>query len=149
MIQRTVNRKDFLRTACNAACGIGLASVMFSAESCSPFPVVKTKNNNGKITVPIIQVTTQKNTIIRDTNLDYDIMVIQEGNDKNLFKIFVLKCTHQDWLLSPNPKGFSCSLHGSTFDLDGKVTNGPATLPLKSLSYNIQENNLIIQTLNQ
>ncbi|MBC7425581.1 MAG: Rieske 2Fe-2S domain-containing protein, partial [Bacteroidia bacterium] len=56
----------------------------------------------------------------------------------------VMKCTHQDWNLIVNPKGFNCSLHGSSFALDGSVTTGPPTDPLKKLTTTIKENQLII-----
>lgn len=83
----------------------------------------------------------QKDILVRDLDLDYDIMLkIKDGK----YIILVLKCTHQDWLLSPNSKGFNCSLHGSSFDTDGKVVNGPAALPLKQLNYTIDEENLVI-----
>ncbi|MDZ4758644.1 MAG: Rieske 2Fe-2S domain-containing protein [Bacteroidota bacterium] len=140
-MERKLNRKDFIKFTCNAACSAGLAISMLNVEGCSPFPVIKTKHDKGMIKVPLLSVKENKDTIVRDLDLEYDIMIKKKDDT---YIIFVLKCTHQDWLLSPNAKGFNCSLHGSTFDTEGKVVNGPASLPLKQLNYNIEQENLVI-----
>lgn len=140
-MEHQLNRKDFLKFTCNAACGVGLAVAMINVEGCSPFPVIKTKHEKGEIKIPLLSLKAQKDILVRDLELDYDIMIKEkEGN----YIVLVLKCTHQDWLLSPNAKGFNCSLHGSTFDNEGKVVNGPAALPLKQLNYIVNEENLVI-----
>lgn len=43
-------------------------------------------------------------------------------------------CTHQCCLVSFTGTGFYCSCHGSTFDLSGNRTGGPAMKPLPSLA---------------
>lgn len=140
-MERKLNRKDFLKFSCKATCFAGLGLALMSTESCSPFPVVKTKHSDGVIKVPLTSFAEKKEIIVRDLELEFDIMVKQKDGK---YQILVLKCTHQDWLLSPNAKGFSCSLHGSTFDVDGKVMNGPATVALKELSYTVKDDFLII-----
>ena len=42
-------------------------------------------------------------------------------------------CTHRRCPVTPTPDAYSCVCHGSSFDLNGAVTNGPATLPLLSI----------------
>jgi cytochrome b6-f complex iron-sulfur subunit len=42
-------------------------------------------------------------------------------------------CTHQCCIVSFTGTGFQCSCHGSTFDLSGNRTGGPAQKPLPSL----------------
>ncbi len=140
-MERKLNRKNFIKFTCNTACGIGLGVALLNVESCSPFPVIKTKHEKGEIKIPLLSLKDKKDILVRDLELDYDIM-IKEKEGK--YTVLVLKCTHQDWLLSPNAKGFNCSLHGSTFDIDGKVVNGPAALPLKQLNYIVEKENIII-----
>jgi len=41
-------------------------------------------------------------------------------------------CTHQCCLVSFTGTGFHCGCHGSTFDLSGNRTGGPAMKPLPS-----------------
>lgn len=47
-----------------------------------------------------------------------------------------LNCTHQACGIVPRGDrnaGYSCPCHGSTFQIDGKVTLGPATVDLQRL----------------
>lgn len=39
-------------------------------------------------------------------------------------------CTHQGCTVAPSGEGFRCPCHGSAYDREGNVTNGPARLPL-------------------
>jgi Rieske Fe-S protein len=39
-------------------------------------------------------------------------------------------CTHLGCIVAANPAGFGCPCHGSRFDPDGRVTQGPAPSPL-------------------
>jgi cytochrome b6-f complex iron-sulfur subunit len=41
-------------------------------------------------------------------------------------------CTHLGCQVTPGPNGFTCPCHGSHFDLQGSVVNGPATKALGS-----------------
>ena len=54
--------------------------------------------------------------------------------DKELFALSAL-CTHRSCKLSSEPdRSFYCKCHGSAFDLNGKVTEGPAQRDLPILS---------------
>jgi thiosulfate dehydrogenase [quinone] large subunit len=49
------------------------------------------------------------------------------------FQAFQASCTHNCCPVQFDGKGFICPCHGSTFDLTGKVTGGPARAPLEKL----------------
>ena len=44
----------------------------------------------------------------------------------------------------PIPNGFLCTLHGSKFNLDGKVIKGPAEHPLKKFTTSLDQEELVI-----
>lgn len=50
-----------------------------------------------------------------------------------VFSAFSLVCTHLGCAVEQNADGFACPCHGSRFDVDGRVTHGPATKSLRSL----------------
>lgn len=110
--------------------------------SCVTFPVVKLASKENKLFVELASLSQNKMNIIRPTDLDYDVFINELENGE--YVALVLKCTHQDWNLAANPKGFNCSLHGSAFDINGKVVQGPATKSLKKLNYYKDNNQLII-----
>ncbi len=49
------------------------------------------------------------------------------------FSALSLVCTHLGCTVESKQDGFACPCHGSRFDLQGKVTRGPAGKPLNSL----------------
>ena len=60
------------------------------------------------------------------------------GRDASGIYAMTLTCTHQSCNIatqgSVSSTGISCSCHGSRFDVQGNVTNGPATVALAHLS---------------
>ena len=67
---------------------------------------------------------------------DYGFFIVRRGD-----KLFALSsfCTHRKCkLMAESDNTFYCKCHGSTFDANGKVTEGPAyiDLPVPGLSTN-------------
>lgn len=55
------------------------------------------------------------------------------------FSALSLVCTHLGCGLESNSDGFDCPCHGSRFDANGTVTNGPAEKPLRSLRIEVTD----------
>jgi len=53
------------------------------------------------------------------------------------------KCTHQGCTVAPRGDVLACPCHGSTFDLAGKVTNGPADDPLAPVPVRVQGDSVL------
>jgi len=67
---------------------------------------------------------------------DWGFFIVRRG--ANLFAVSAI-CTHRNCKLDAEAdKTFYCPCHGSTFDADGKVTEGPArrNLPMFTVSTN-------------
>ena len=65
------------------------------------------------------------------------VVVTQPTNGE--FKALTAVCTHQGCLVTEvNGGTISCPCHGSTFGLDGSVTNGPATEPLTEVPISVE-----------
>ena len=52
---------------------------------------------------------------------------------ENGFSALSLVCTHLGCTVEQKTDGFTCPCHGSRFDSNGTVINGPAEKPLRSL----------------
>lgn len=139
-----MSRKEFLRAGCLSACGLAIGGgILSSLSSCrTAVPVIKTQSNAGKISLPLASLQDGRPRIVRAANLPHEIYLAPTPDGG--WRALLMQCTHQDWELSINNTGFNCALHGSTFDLEGNVTRGPARFPMKKLTARIEGDNLII-----
>ena len=72
------------------------------------------------------------------------VLIVNMGN--NTYNALTSVCTHsqcdRNWSFSNNV--FTCSCHGSRFDSDGAVINGPATQALRSYTTSINNGILTV-----
>ena len=68
----------------------------------------------------------------------HDDFIIINKEDKT--KVFSSRCTHLGCKIDKSKNGqLLCPCHGSTFDINGNATKGPAVEPLKELEFEIDE----------
>jgi Rieske Fe-S protein len=72
-------------------------------------------------------------------------IIVLHPDEKN-YKAFENKCTHWGGQVSYRPKdGFmQCALHGSRFDIEGRVVKGPAKKPLTELRTSLDKDQLTV-----
>ena len=71
-----------------------------------------------------------------DFNNDFIII-----NKEQETKVFSSRCTHLGCKINKSKNGqLLCPCHGSTFDLNGNATKGPAVEPLKKMDFEIDKN---------
>ncbi len=58
-------------------------------------------------------------------------------NTDGVFTAYSLTCTHLGCIVEADGQGFACPCHGSKFDHDGAVLQGPARLPLRPLRVDV------------
>jgi Rieske Fe-S protein len=72
-----------------------------------------------------------------------DIVVTQPS--AGVFRSFSAKCTHQGCMLNKVADGtIDCPCHGSKFNLDGTVANGPADKPLQTENITVQGDTIVL-----
>jgi nitrite reductase/ring-hydroxylating ferredoxin subunit len=122
-----------------SALGLSLAEL----TSCAPaLPTFKTSFKGNKITVPTSSFVESNLLIVRDMQMDFDILVVKKS-DVDYHSIY-MKCSHQANAVTATRTGLYCSSHGSAFDLDGNVTHEPATLPLQKFKTELVDGNILI-----
>ena len=140
----SIQRREFIKQSCMLCASlVGISIVAGSLEGCAPLNYYKPVIENDTFTVPKSSfIEGSKLVIIKESNLEYNIALVKINDIQ--FRAFELKCTHQDNALIATESGFHCSLHGSSFDITGKVKTSPATANLKEFSVKNEGDNLLI-----
>jgi nitrite reductase/ring-hydroxylating ferredoxin subunit len=137
-----MDRRNFLKQSCVACIAIGAGVTIGSLSSCATLPVYQTAVDANKIIVPVSLFAQTDFRIVQPQNFFYNIGLQKEKD--GTYTALLLRCTHADNQLTPTGNGYKCNLHGSTFDKEGQVTQGPAERALKKFQTELNSGNIII-----
>ena len=80
--------------------------------------------------------------IIRNDALQYPICLFRKSN--TVYTAIWMRCSHQGAELQVSGDTMSCPAHGSEFNNNGLVTNGPADRNLRNFPVTLFENEIYI-----
>lgn len=127
-----INRRDFVKKSIALLPFVGVGSFVYPL---SKFAFFEEKNKISLVIAldELTQKITKRGTVF-----------ITKNNDE--IKIFDAHCTHMGCVLnfSESENAFVCPCHSSKFSLDGTVLKGPAQKKLDTLSFTINQKNLLI-----
>lgn len=136
-------RREFIKDTCTACLGTAFMGFTFSQlTSCSSLPIYKTNLTQKIVNVPLTSFAESALVIVRDMQVPYDVLVIKKSEQE--YTALYMKCSHKESAVTATKSGLYCSMHGSTFDLNGNVTKEPALEPLKKFKTSVNENTLTI-----
>ncbi|PZF70799.1 Rieske (2Fe-2S) protein [Taibaiella soli] len=141
-----MERREFVKASCKL-CLLGAAGLMLpgmiNTAKAGNDKYYKTKvNDQNQLEIPLSLFDETTLQIVRVKGWDYDLAVHKK--EDGTFAAMLMKCTHMDNQLSITGSGFTCSMHGSQYDKDGKVVKGPAETPLLQYKAIINQNTIII-----
>ncbi len=139
-----MRRRNFIKQSC-FACGALMAGVsIVTLESCSASKnVTSVRHESGSLLVPLDLFAEEKVQVVRSENLKNDVLVVTDSD--NVYRAFLMKCTHKGASLKLDSEAIKCSLHGSRFNFNGEVMNGPAKENLQSFPTTIKGKNIMIK----
>lgn len=139
-----MNRQEFISTACKGVCGVVVLGALATfAEGCSTLKTYKTSAPDGQFTVPLATFAENAACLVTVEGLTHSVLVSKRAD--GTFSAVLMKCTHHDYALVANSRGLSCSLHGSMFDLEGNVKNGPAVKPLRRFETTVVDGSVVVK----
>ncbi len=126
-----MQRRDFIKTSCATCLGVlGAGTLLSTLSACTPLPMLKGEAHDGVISVPATTFASGQNLlVISNPKMDHDILLVKTKDGS--YNALYMQCTHQNQALSANKSGLFCPAHGSSFDLEGRVTQAPAEKPLR------------------
>jgi Rieske Fe-S protein len=137
-----MDRRSFVKQSCTMCLAVGAGMAIGSLSSCATLPVYKTTMANNRVSVPVSIFAQSDFQIIQPKDFYYNIGLRKESN--GTYTALLLRCTHADNQLTPTGNGFKCNLHGSAFNKEGQVTQGPAEQSLKKYQTEIISDQIII-----
>ena len=143
-----MQRRDFLKGACRICLLGAAAAAAIDMASCSPgvgnalsTPAVV----DNTIQVPLSMFDKAPIQVISPKNYAFEIAV--EKKQDGTYEALLLRCTHYPNQLMPTGNGYTCNVHGSRFDREGKVVKGPAAKSLNQLTTSIKGQNLLVNLI--
>ncbi len=141
-----MKRKEFIRN-CGMACA-GLVGIMPAMQSCTTSKIVSAQISGDELVIPLTAFQTRnaneiffkKYIVVENSRLKYPICVYRLN--ENEYSALWMRCTHQGTELQVFGSKLQCPAHGSEFSIDGAVHEGPASEPLRSFPYSINNNSL-------
>lgn len=137
---KALSRKEFLAT-CGTGCLI-LTGLMALSQSCSTLTYVPYTMADKKLAVKKSDLEKKPFVLIRVEQLQAPIYLSKTSNG---YVALLMVCTHKQCEVAPYGKVLHCPCHGSEFDNNGQVLQGPAEKPLTRFTVSEDETSLYIQ----
>lgn len=135
------SRRSFLKqTACGSCMMLGGSTMLF-LESCSSTSNVLTYETSI-FSIPKSEFASTPNLVVKHKKAGR-IMVKQISDSE--YKSISLVCTHMKGKVNEDGDGLKCSLHGSTFDKDGKRLAGKAEKDLTTYQTSVDGDNVVVK----
>lgn len=147
-----ISRSDFMKKAGLSIGGILLLNCLQAcSDEAEVTPVSPTNPSAGSSRLDFtLDLNQNTNSALRSTNgflvvNSQRVIVVRLAN--NEFIAVQSNCTHQGVTVAfrANQNDFYCSAHGSAFQLDGTVKNGPAGSALRQYKYSFDVTSNILR----
>lgn len=79
-----------------------------------------------------------------DSTFDEPVIVIQDPANAESLIALSAKCTHAGCAVAWQEDLFACPCHGSKFNPDGSVAEGPANAPLKAYAAKVEGDSVLV-----
>ncbi len=130
-----MDRKHFVKLMGVSCIG---ATFPIGFSSCSPVHYVTVGMDNQQLSIPKSEFTGIKKdvefirsfVVVESPALQFPI-VVYRYSDKEYGALWT-ECTHQNCEVKPHDTLITCPCHGSEYDINGRVLEGPAEANLKS-----------------
>jgi nitrite reductase/ring-hydroxylating ferredoxin subunit len=139
-----IERRKFLRDSCKACLLTGAGFLISDLTACSPASrITRLPIRDNTVRLPVTSFNKQSMQIFRPEGWIYDIAVRKTAGSQ--YEALLLQCTHQKNQLIADGNGFTCTLHGSRYTVDGQVKKGPSEAALKKFATRLEQDQLVIQ----
>ena len=149
LINNYCNRREFVKDALTGIGTVAFGSfIIINQSSCSDSGPTAPTDNNGETSITVDLSLSENSGLLTvggalalaANELDSSGMLLYRQSESTV-KVYSRNCTHAGCTIGGfSSSGISsCQCHGSMFDTNGNVINGPAAIPLNQYSATISE----------
>lgn len=135
------SRRSFIRQTACGSCMMLAGSSLLLLESCSSTSNLLTYDTSTFL-IPKSEFVASPNLIVKHKKAGR-ILVKQISASE--YKSISLVCTHMKGKVNEEGDGLKCSLHGSTFDKNGKRLAGKAVKDLSTYITSVDGDNVMVK----
>ena len=140
----SLNRRDFLKTSCQACLAVMATGIVGSEMACKPSKgLYAGKIRKGILRVPMKAFNEQQTLLVQTYNYKEPLILIRKKEGE--VKALLMRCTHKGVGLEKIGEQLVCPAHGSIFDFDGKVLQSPAGEALTSFPAVADEKTVLVK----
>lgn len=140
-----MDRKEFLKTTGQCFCALvaGTAATSWlSGCAVSRSSAYTATVEASKVIVPLSLFTENNTQVVKVPGWQFPLFIVRQPGQQ--YEAILMRCTHRGYQLTAGKAGLHCNLHGSSFNLKGEVTHGPASKPLKQFPVAVKNQQLYI-----
>ena len=149
LINNYCNRREFVKDALTGIGTVAFGSfIIINQSSCSDSGPTAPSDNNGETSITVDLSLSENSGLLTvggalalaANELDSSGMLLYRQSESTV-KVYSRNCTHAGCTIGGfSSSGISsCQCHGSMFDTNGNVINGPAAIPLNQYSATISQ----------
>lgn len=144
-----MNRKEFI-LRCGALCA-GSIGINILLQNCTTGHYAQSEIDGSHLKVALSEFTKdakgnsidRKYLVVKSDKLQFPIYLYK--NSTTDYKALWMECSHLGAELYANGEYLTCPAHGSEFNHEGNVVQGPAARPLRTFKTSVKDEFIFIQ----
>ena len=138
-----MKRRTFIKNCSLSALGVaGVSSLLTACQTSEVRPSVVNMNIDSELEVHKNEFSAQSYILLEHPRQSQPICLFKTGSDK--YTASLMSCTHQKCTTSVVGEKIVCPCHGSRFDNEGKVLNGPAERDLTTYKTRVMGDTIFV-----
>lgn len=134
-----MDRKEFMKTATAAA----LLGSLGGLTACASHRVVTGQRDGNRLQISRETFGDEPFLLVDHPSNSAPIFLLHDA-EEDAFSAVLLECTHRQCTVDPGTESLDCPCHGSRYDTQGKVLEGPADRDLNRYTVDSDEENIYI-----
>ena len=134
-------RREFCQRLPVVSTGILLGATTLTS-GCAGATYIVPRGSGATLTARVADIPTA-GALLQRPDMEHPVFVVRA--EDGTYRALLARCTHRGCQPDPVAERLVCPCHGSEFDLDGRVLEGPAEEPLTRYQVTVEGPDLVVR----